>query len=121
MTVDNKEIIIAMFDNPTSHDLISRLPLELTFEDYHGIEKVSYLEGHDPLITDGSESGFDPSAGDVTLYAPWGNIAIFYNDFGYSDGLIPLGHIDSGIEALSEISGEFTVTLELMKDLLQPH
>lgn len=114
MTVDNNEVIITMFDNPTSRDLISRLPLELSFEDYHGIEKVSYLEGQDPLITDGSESGFDPSVGDVTLYAPWGNIAIFYNDFGYSNGLIPLGHIDSGIETLSEISGEFTAIIELM-------
>jgi hypothetical protein len=31
--------------------------------------------------------------GDITYYAPWGNLAIFYRDFGYSPGLVRLGHI----------------------------
>ncbi|WP_174479820.1 cyclophilin-like fold protein [Paenibacillus borealis] len=42
------------------------------------------------------------------------NIAIFYKDFGYSSGLIPLGSIDSGIEALAGMNEAFTVTIERM-------
>ena len=56
-------------------------------------------------------AGVDPSVGDIAYYAPWGNLAIFYKDFGYSRGLIGLGRIDSGIEAL-RVPGSLKVTIE---------
>jgi hypothetical protein len=49
--------------------------------------------------------------GDIAYYAPWGSLAIFYKDFGYSNGLVKLGRIDSGIEALS-VRGSLKVTIE---------
>ena len=52
--------------------------------------------------------------GDITYYAPWGNLAIFYKDFGYSRGLVILGKIDSGLEALI-VPGSLRVTIELSK------
>jgi hypothetical protein len=39
--------------------------------------------------------------GDIAYYAPWGNLAIFHKDFGYSDGLIILGKIDGDVDALN--------------------
>ena len=47
----------------------------------------------------------------IAYYAPWGNLAIFYKDFRDSRGLIGLGRIDSGIEALSA-PGSLEVTIE---------
>ncbi|MGO4271918.1 cyclophilin-like fold protein [Paenibacillus sp. TAF58] len=41
-------------------------------------------------------------------------MAIFYKDFGYANGLVRLGHIESGVEKLSKISGNFKVTIEQM-------
>ena len=64
------------------------LPLTLTLKDYAGTEKISDLPRK--LSTQGAPSGSDPSVGDITLYAPWGNLAIFYRDFGYASGLIIL-------------------------------
>ena len=75
------------------------LPLTLRLEDYNGTEKISALPRK--LTRGGAPAGFDPSAGDVTFYAPWGNLALFYRDFRYSEGLVPLGRIERGIEALS--------------------
>jgi hypothetical protein len=49
--------------------------------------------------------------GDITYYAPWGNLAIFYWDFGYSTGLIKLGRFDAGIEAF-DVRGSLNVTIE---------
>jgi len=49
--------------------------------------------------------------GDVAYYAPWGNLVIYYKDFGYSPGLIGLGRIDAGLEALS-VPGSLKVTFE---------
>jgi hypothetical protein len=50
-----------------------------------------------------------------TYYAPWGNLAIFYRDFGYSKGLIRLGRIDSGMEALN-VQGSVKVSIEVVAD-----
>ena len=86
-------------DNETSRDFISLLPLTLTLEDYNRTEKISNLSKK--LTTKDAPAGIDPSIGDITYYAPWGNFAIFYKDFGYSKGLIRLGRIDSGLDALA--------------------
>ncbi|QWU13759.1 hypothetical protein SAMN04487895_13112 [Paenibacillus sophorae] len=40
---------------------------------------------------------------------------LFYSDFSYSSGLISLGRIDSGIETLANMNGEFTVTVEVLE------
>ncbi|MNU08615.1 hypothetical protein D3C72_2547400 [compost metagenome] len=50
--------------------------------------------------------------GDLTYYAPWGNLAIFYKDFDYSSGLIHLGVIESGIDRLARVNGDFDVRIE---------
>jgi hypothetical protein len=87
-----------LLDSDTTRDFISLLPLALTLDDYAGTEKVSDLPKR--LSTEGAPSGSKPAAGDLTYYAPWGNLAIFYRDFRYSDGLIILGKINGNIEAL---------------------
>lgn len=63
--------------------------LLLDFEDYNNIEKISYLT--QKLPTAGEPDGCDPDVGDLCLYAPWGNLSIFYQDFRYSTSLIKLG------------------------------
>lgn len=110
LTFNNRKIIVKMKDNPTSMDLVKKLPLKLTFKDYSGTEKISYLLQR--LSTEGSPSGYDPSVGELAYYAPWGNICFYYHDFGYSTGLVPLGSIESGMESLTSIDGDFTVTIE---------
>jgi hypothetical protein len=84
----------------------------LTFKDYAATEKVSDLPRR--LSTKGAPPGSDPSIGDIAYYAPWGNLAVFYRDFGYSDGLIKLGTIHSGVEVLNQ-PGPLRVTVELVE------
>ena len=111
MTIDGQEISISLYDTPAANALYEMLPLELTFEDFNGVEKISYLPQE--LPTEGEPDGCDPDVGDFCLYAPWGNLSVFYQDFRYSDSLILLGHIDSGMELLSGQSGDFSATLEV--------
>jgi hypothetical protein len=110
LTFNTEEVFIRMYDNPTSRDFLERLPLTLTFEDYAGTEKISYPSNK--LSTEEAPLGIDPTVGDFTYYAPWGNLAIYYKDFGYSKGLIKLGKIESGVEKLQDINSDFTVTIE---------
>ena len=108
--VQDKVITATLTDNATSRDFVSLLPMSLTLEDYAATEKVSDLPRK--LSTEGAPAGSTPSVGDIAYYAPWGNLAMFYKDFRYSSGLIKLGKIDSGIEALN-YPGSANVTIEL--------
>lgn len=102
-------------DNSVSRDLISRLPLTLTFSDFGGTEKIAYLpEGSAAWDTSDAPDSCTPSAGDITMYAPWGDLAVFYRPFRESDGLVPLGKLDDGgAEKLAAMTGDFSVTLSL--------
>lgn len=109
MRIGDRTVAATLDDNPTSRDFVSLLPLTLTLDDYAATEKVSYLPRK--LTRDASPAGVDPSIGDIAYYAPWGNLAIFFKDFGYSTGLIKLGAIRSGLELLTT-PGPVRVTIE---------
>jgi hypothetical protein len=110
--VEDKVITATLIASKTTRDFISLLPLTLTLEDYAGTEKISDLPRR--LSTEDAPSGSDPSVGDIAYYAPWGNLAIFYKDFRYSDGLVILGKINGGMEALNA-PGSAKVTIEIVK------
>lgn len=99
LMINGKAVTATMLDNATARDFLSLLPVTLKLEDYASTEKIAYPPRK--LATAGAPAGIDPDVGDIAYYAPWGNLAIFYKDFGYSQGLIRLGRIDSGLEALS--------------------
>jgi hypothetical protein len=111
--LQEKVITATLADNPTSRDFVSLLPLDLTLEDYAATEKISYLPRK--LTTEGAPAGSEPAIGDISYYAPWGNLAVFYRDFRFSSGLIKLGKIDSGAEGLN-VPGRVKVTIELLSE-----
>ena len=113
LTIGGQEFDVTLYDTPAANALYDMLPLELTFEDFNGIEKIAYMD-HE-LPTEGEPDEFDPDAGDLCLYAPWGNLSIFYKDFSNSNGLISLGHIDSGMDIIRNISDTFSATLETIE------
>jgi len=113
LTVADQECIITLNDSPAASNLYEMLPLELTFEDYNQTEKISSLP--ERLSTEEMPDSLDPDVGDLCFYAPWGNLCIFYQDFRNSTSLIPLGHVDSGMETIAGMADDFTVTLEIVR------
>lgn len=110
---EEKEIVVLLRDNSAAKSLLEQLPLILKFENYGGTEKISYPP--EKLDISKAPNNCTPSAGDLTYYAPWGNLAFFHKDYRNSDGLVPLGRIEYGIENLQEINGDFSVTVERIK------
>ena len=109
---EDKVLTATLIDSKTARDFVSQLPLTLTLEDYAATEKISDLPKR--LSTEGAPSGSDPSVGDIAFFAPWGNLAIFYRDAGYANGLIILGKID-GDAAAFNVPGSMKVTIESVK------
>ena len=110
LTIDGQEFDVTLYDTPAANALYELLPLELTFADFNGIEKIAYIE--DELPTAGEPAAFDPGVGDLCLYAPWGNLSLFYKDFRNSNGLVSLGRLDAGIEVIGGIQEDFSAVLE---------
>lgn len=107
--LENRSLTATLEEGEAVRDFLSLLPLTLTLTDYNSTEKVADLPKR--LSTRGAPAGIDPQVGDLAYYAPWGNLAIFYRDFGYSRGLLRLGRLDSGVEALGG-SGALHVTID---------
>lgn len=112
ITINGKAIDATLDDTPVARDFASLLPLTLTLTDYASTEKVGDLPR--TLSKEGAPAGYDPAVGDITYYAPWGNLAIFYRNFGYARGLIRLGTITSGIAALNQ-PGPLKATIQIAK------
>lgn len=112
ITIGNQTVAATLYDNPTARSFAAQLPLrDIVLRDYNRTEKI--FDPPQALSKEGAPAGYDPAVGDITCYGPWGNIAIFYRDYGYGRGLIPVGRVDENGISLFQTSGEMTVTIEL--------
>lgn len=102
IVIGHQILTAALYDNPTARDFVSRLPLTVDLSDYGGAEKV--FTPSPGLATGGSPSGLSPKAGDIAMFVPWKNIAVFYRNGTSSGSLIPVGRIESNINVL-RVSG----------------
>ncbi|WP_244506384.1 cyclophilin-like fold protein [Pararhizobium polonicum] len=108
LTFNDLVLIAALYDSPSARDLASMLPLSLKIEDYGSSEKIVRLPRK--LIEDGSGPFGNERPGDLCYFKPWGNLALFYDDYRW-DGLIRLGRFDGGYEAL-RVRGEYPVHIK---------
>ena len=108
---NDQELTARLYDNPSARDFASMLPLDLAIEDYSTNEKIAYLPKN--LTEEGSSPFSNEAPGDLCYYAPWGNLAFFYDTYRYSPRLIRLGRLDSGVEPLL-VRGKFPLRIEAL-------
>lgn len=113
ISFDGAVLTGSLNNSKAARDFAAILPLTLTLQDYNGTEKISDLPRR--LSREGAPDGFEPIAGDIAFYGPWGNLAVFYRGFRYSPGLVSLGHIDAGLEILSR-PGSMTARIERLAE-----
>ncbi len=113
ITIGGKSATAILYDNPTTKDFIAQLPLTVKMEDFAGKEKIFYPP--QKLSIAERKAVSDPKIGDINVYAPWGNIAVFYGSYSGSRDLIRIGRITRGIDAF-DIPGTINSgTFELVK------
>jgi hypothetical protein len=99
-------------DSETTRDFVSLLPLTLTMNDLFGREKFAHLPR---AISNEGEPTHTYEVGDVAYWPPGPDVAIFYRHDGQEipePGIIVIGKIDSGVEAL-DVASPVRVTVEL--------
>ncbi|QXH64594.1 hypothetical protein KSS91_14355 [Pseudomonas azerbaijanorientalis] len=91
MTVGQRRFAVALEDNPTTRELVARLPLRLDMIELHNNEKYATLE--QPLPTQDHRPG-TIHTGDLLLYGA-DTLVVFYKTFTSSYSYSRLGQIDN--------------------------
>lgn len=97
-TFADQDFTYCLIHNPTTRDLISMLPLDLTIEDFSPNEKLAHLPRR--LDEGGLADYTDEAPGDLCYFRGWGNLAFFHGDYAYRGDLIRLGRIEGGTAPL---------------------
>lgn len=105
---DNPPIHITatLADNATARDFYALLPIRQPMRDYAASETI--MENlPNKLSTADAPARYAGQKGDLTYYAPWGNLAIFYTDstVGSASGLVYIGKITAQVEDLQKLNG----------------
>lgn len=112
LTTSNNDIVTLELNNsPAANDLYNQLPLSINLENYSNNEKIFYPP--QKLSVENTPKA-TPQIGTLAYYEPWGDVVIFYNDFRANNDLYELGHVISGEDIVSELSG--TVTIEAISN-----
>lgn len=99
ITIDGAPVTAVLQNNAASASLLAQLPLDLSFTDYSGQEKIAGIPT--PLALDGMPAGASAEPGTIGYYAPDQAIVLYYNSVGYYNGIIPLGTFD-GVAAVRD-------------------
>ncbi len=100
-------IVFELNDSQAAQELYNQLPLTVQVENYSSDEKIFYP----PEELDVSETPLaNGVVGTLAYYAPWGDVVMFYGDFGSASGLYELGHAVSGSEFIETMSGTIEIT-----------
>jgi hypothetical protein len=99
VTLHGRPVDAVLNDSPAARDFAALLPLTLDLKDFHGTERVADLPRK--LDTAGASEPVAATVGDIAYYAPWGNLALFYQDGpAPSPDLLVLGHLDVSADQL---------------------
>lgn len=99
--------VFKLNDSDASKALYAQLPLSIEVENFGGNEKIFYPP--QKLTTNNTPSA-NAKNGTLAYYAPWGDVVMFYKDFGSAGGLYELGEAVDGKEYISEMSGTINIT-----------
>ncbi|HAY60793.1 MAG TPA: hypothetical protein DCY37_01215 [Acidaminococcaceae bacterium] len=98
-------VVFALNQSQAARGLWNQLPLTIDVENYGSNEKIFYPK----KLETGNTPAADARTGTLAYYAPWGDVVMFYRDFGSAKGLYGLGEAESGRESIARLSGKITI------------
>lgn len=104
--INGNNIIYELNNAQAAKELYEQLPLTIKVEDYSNNEKIFYPP---KKLNTANTPLADAQFGTLAYYAPWGNVVMFYDNFGTASGLYELGHVIAGGEHIRNLSGMITI------------
>ena len=111
--IDNKSFTAELNGNDAAKSFASQLPITVEFENFGSLERIATPPKS--LSLGSAPQECDPVRGTISYYIPWGNLAIFKDQFRHSPDLVPLGTMSEEALRAVETSGKKPVTIRLAK------
>lgn len=99
------KILYKLNDSKAAYSLYQQLPLKVKVENYSNDEKIFYLQKLNVTNTPKANARL----GTLAYYEPWGNIVMFYKNFGMAAGLYELGEVIEGKDNIQKLTGEIKI------------
>ena len=107
------DVIYELNSSQAALDLYNQLPLTLEVETFSTNEKIFYPPAE--LNTASTPNADEGEKGVLAYYAPWGDVVMFYGNYSENPSLFELGHVISGEELISRLSG--TITIDIYQEV----
>ncbi len=92
-----------LYDTAAAKEFFNQLPLTLDLENFRDAQWMFYPP--EKLKVTPREAYHDGKKGELSYYAPWGDVFMLYKDFYASDEMHRLGINQNGIEKIAGMSG----------------
>ena len=92
-----------LYDTLAAKEFYDQLPLSLDLKNFRDAQWMFYPP--EKLNATALEAYHDGKKGELSYYAPWGDVVMFHGSFGSAAGLYELGYAVSGSEYIREMSG----------------
>lgn len=96
-----------LYDTAAAKELYNQLPLELELTNFRDAQWMFYPP--QKLNVTDREAYHDGKKGELSYYAPWGDVFMLYKDFYAGDEMHRLGAGLTGIEQIEEMTGSIKI------------
>jgi hypothetical protein len=103
---NGNKTIFSLNGSQASKELYAQLPLTVEVENFGNNEKIFYPP---EKLSISNTPNANAKNGSLSYYAPWGDVVMFYKDFGSASGLYELGECISGLEYIKHMNGTIQI------------
>lgn len=108
ITSQGNSAVFRLYDTRAAKEFYHQLPLKLELTNFRNAQWMFYPP---KKLTVGSREAYhDGKKGELSYYAPWGDVFMLYTDFYAGDEMHRLGVGVSGVDNIAPMSG--TVLIE---------
>ena len=105
---NDHQVVVELNDSQAAKDLIAQQPSTVKLSNYAGDEKMFYPEQE---LSTAATPHADAKVDTLGYYAPWGDVCLFYRNFGRDSGLYELGTTVSGQDQITKLTGMAKLTV----------
>lgn len=111
IAIAGRTVTGSLEQSATARALVAQLPLDLSFRDFGGQEKIADLPAALPV--DGMPPGSAAEPGTIGYYAPDRVLVLYYEHVGYYTGIIPIGTFDD-VAGIRDQGDRFAALISMM-------
>lgn len=110
ITSGNQVIFASLNNSAPAQDLLNRLPITLYLNAHQNREYYASIH-----LDNNSSTQDGYQIGDIAYWTPGNSLILFY-DKGYTNSLIIMGKISSGLDMLQDMGAGFSAKIEKVED-----